>query len=303
MLSTPTNTYRGRFAPSPTGPLHIGSLVTAVASFLDARSQQGVWLVRMEDLDPPREQPGAADAIIRSLEAHGLCWDESLVYQSQRLDNYHALVQQLQEQDLAFRCNCSRQVVKQAGGIYPGHCRQQPPGDEQTCAVRVKTHQLPHQLTIDASIQYQDIFQGIQTQQVDKDVGDFIIRRRDGLIAYQLAVVADDIAQHITHVIRGSDLLDNTQRQLWLFQLLGSTPPAFGHIPIVVNQQGQKLSKQTYAPALDHNQASANLTRAMQLLHHPLPVSLHGAQPTEILQWGIEHWSRERIPQTLKITG
>ncbi|BFM18295.1 tRNA glutamyl-Q(34) synthetase GluQRS [Maricurvus nonylphenolicus] len=283
--------------------MHIGSLVTAVASFLDARSQQGTWLVRMEDLDPPREQPGAADAIIRSLEAHGLFWDEALVYQSQRLDSYHALVQQLQKQELAFRCNCSRQVVKQAGGIYPGHCRQQPPGDDQTCAVRVKTCQLPDEFTHSSNIQYRDIFQGNQAQQVDKEVGDFIIRRRDGLIAYQLAVVADDIAQKITHVIRGSDLLDNTQRQLWLFQLLKGRAPEFGHIPIVVNEQGQKLSKQTYAPALDDTKASSNLAQAMQLLHHPLPTELQGATPTEILQWGIEHWSREKIPQTLQITG
>lgn len=255
----------------------------------------------MEDLDPPREQPGAADAITRSLESHGLHWDETLVYQSQRLDSYHALAQQLQDRHLAFRCNCSRQVVKQAGGIYPGHCRQQSPADDQTCAVRVKTGQLPDAMNLNPLIHYQDIFQGSQTQRLDKEVGDFIIRRRDGLIAYQLAVVADDIDQHISHVIRGSDLLDNTQRQLWLFELLGGKAPAFGHIPIVVNEQGQKLSKQTYAPALNDTQASANLKQAMQLLHHPLPTALQGAAPAEILQWGIEHWSRAKIPQSLQI--
>ncbi len=153
--------YRGRFAPSPTGPLHIGSLLTAVASYLDARSQRGTWLVRMEDIDPPREQAGAADAILKSLQAHGLHWDEELVYQSQRLQRYETLVEQLQQQDLAFACTCSRQQIKQAGGIYPGFCRQHPANTDQPHAIRLKSNDLPENIPVPTQpISYADIFQG-----------------------------------------------------------------------------------------------------------------------------------------------
>ncbi len=298
-ISSQATRYRGRFAPSPTGPLHLGSLLTATASYLDAKQHDGSWLVRMEDLDPPREQTGAASAILTSLEAHGLLWDATVVWQSQRLPDYHALIDQLLQRGLAYPCTCSRQMIKADGDIYSGHCRLLPADITIAHSIRLLTNNLPvAEVQPPVPIIYADIFQGLQSQNVAVDVGDFVIRRRDGLIAYQLAVVADDIAQDITHVVRGCDLLDNTPRQLWLYSLLKASPPEFGHVPILTNALGQKLSKQTFAPALNNLNASANLTQVLTWLNHAPPIELRKAPATEILAWACTHWSRAQLPST-----
>lgn len=288
--------YCGRFAPSPTGLLHFGSLLTAVASYLDARHQQGQWLVRMEDLDPPREQPGAADAILRCLEAHGLHWDGEVRYQSRQLTYYHERLQQLVQAGLAYRCHCSRRQLAADGGVHSGHCLRHPPAATDACAIRLKTSHLPATISASAaSISFTDLFQGQQQQALARDVGDFVIFRRDGLFAYQLAVVADDIDQQVTHVIRGCDLLDNTPRQLWLYHLLQARAPQHGHVPVIVNASGQKLSKQTFAAALDSRHASFNLTQVLALLRHPLPADLTTAPPAQQLDWASQHWQRQRL--------
>ncbi len=307
-MATPTHSigkgsYIGRFAPSPTGPLHFGSLVSALAGFLDARSHNGRWLVRIEDLDPPREQPGAATTILDCLQAHGLHWDGDVIFQSQRLDDYARVLDTLSSEQLTYPCNCSRQDIQTMGGIYDGRCRRGAQMDDQTAvAIRLKVCQLPPTYIHRAGdIVFYDIFQGYQHQHLGMDVGDFIIRRKDGFFAYQLAVVADDIAQGITHVIRGSDLLDSTPRQIFLFHLLGTNVPKFGHIPLIVNQQGQKLSKQTSAPAIDNSCPSDNLFLALQCLRHNPPSQIRTAAPTDLLQWAISHWRREKLPRHLSV--
>lgn len=283
--------YVGRFAPSPTGPLHIGSLVAAVGSYLQAKKQQGKWLLRMEDLDPPREEPGAADKIFRSLEAHGLFWDDEVIFQSQRHDIYESIVYQLIEQDLAYHCYCTRkQLSEQArkdkfGLIYPGTCRDRDAAKSNTgqYSTRVKTH--------DQLIAFTDARTGIYSQKLESELGDFIIKRSDGLFAYQIAVVVDDARQKITEVVRGEDLLDNTPRQIHLQQLLDYPTPEYLHLPLVRNKNGQKLSKQTHAAALDDHLASYNLVTAIQFLGIEIPLELHHARPNEIMSQAISLWS------------
>lgn len=284
--------YLGRFAPSPTGPLHIGSLIAAVASYLDARSQQGQWLLRMEDLDPPRESPGAARAIIDSLQAHGLHWDEAMFWQSQRHSAYQQAIEQLLAEGKAYYCSCSRAEIKQMGGIYDGRCRgqQQPP--DAPAAIRLQVD--------NRAIRFDDSIQGEIVQQLDHEVGDFVIKRKDQLFAYQLAVVVDDAAQGISHVLRGSDLLDSTPRQIFLQQQLGLVTPRYSHIPVISNQQGQKLSKQTHAPALDNQQASHNLRLALHFLQQPEPPPALQL-PAEILAWACQHWRPQAIPRRQQV--
>ncbi|NIB42903.1 tRNA glutamyl-Q(34) synthetase GluQRS [Pseudomaricurvus alkylphenolicus] len=286
--------YIGRFAPSPTGELHQGSLLTAVASYLDARSQDGTWLVRMEDLDPPREQPGAADAILLSLDRHGLHWDGEVMYQSKRSPAYDEALELLRARNLTYCCDCTRQRLRGLRA-YDGHCRRHPPSQDRPCAIRL---QIPDKNS--ATITYNDLFQGPQEQDLTEEPGDFVIHRKDGLYAYQLAVVVDDIDQGITHVIRGLDLLDSSPRQRYLFEVLNRKPsctPEMGHLPIIVNPQGQKLSKQTYAPVLDATRANENLWQALCDLNHQPPAALRGATCSELLSWGREHWSRQRVPR------
>lgn len=281
--------YIGRFAPSPSGPLHMGSLVAALASFLDARAQGGQWLLRMEDIDPPREQPAAADAILRCLEAHHLAWDGKVLYQSTRHEAYRAALQQLAQEKLSYRCTCSRQEL-QGEGMYNGHCRRLHRDTHTPSAIRLDTGAALERLDANPQVTFDDVMQGPQQQNLLTDIGDFVIHRKDGLFAYQLAVVVDDIFQNITHVIRGADLLDSTARQILLFKLLGGTPPTFGHIPLVVNELGQKLSKQNLAPALDNSQPSDNLYRALCLLKQAPPSSLQQESPATLLDWAAQHW-------------
>jgi len=263
------NAYRGRFAPSPTGPLHAGSLVAALASWLDARAAGGTWIVRIEDLDPPREVAGASEEILRQLAACGLDSDEPVLFQSRRSDAYEAAFRRLIALGLVYGCACSRKDVEAAiaarpgwpEGVYPGTCSAATvaPADVRAWRLRVP----------DASVAFVDRAVGRYAQSLAREVGDFVIRRADGLWAYQLAVVVDDADQRITDVVRGADLLDNTPRQIHLQHALGLPLPRYLHVPLVVNARGEKLSKQTLAPALDRHAPLAALEEAGRHLGLP----------------------------------
>jgi glutamyl-Q tRNA(Asp) synthetase len=290
--------YRGRFAPSPTGELHFGSLVAALASYLDARHHQGAWLVRMEDLDPPREIPGAASAILRALEIHGLHWDETVIYQSQRDVFYQHTIEILFQSKHIYYCLCSRSQLAQTGNrakdgslLYPGTCREL---YHNKGSLRFRTDNLK-------PIQVPDLIQPPFESYLATDVGDFIIKRRDGLWAYQLAVVVDDAAQNITRVVRGADLLDSTPRQIAIQQCLGLATPEYAHLPVVTDAHGEKLSKQTFAPTLNATQAPLQLWHALAFLGQNPPQELKLYNVTEILSWAIKHWSLANIPRQTKI--
>jgi glutamyl-Q tRNA(Asp) synthetase len=283
----PTTQYRGRFAPSPTGPLHAGSILAALASYLDARAHKGRWLVRIEDLDPPRESREAADSILHTLEALGLSWDETVVYQSQRAAAYEAALAELDQGQLLYACNCSRQKLSGIGPVYPGWCREHHIVRGSATALRCKV--------TDVSVGFTDRLQGPYAQQLAQDVGDFIVHRRDGLFAYQLAVVVDDAWQGITDIVRGIDLIDSTPRQIYLQQQLGLPTPRYAHVPVVVNADGQKLGKQQFAEAVDPARPAPVLFKTLQRLRqHPDP-ALANAAPSEILDWGIAHWQPQNL--------
>ena len=290
-MQSSLNTTVGRFAPSPTGPLHFGSLVAALASFLDAKQQQGQWLVRIEDIDPPRELAGAGDAILAALLAHGLQWDGELVYQSQRTDHYQSALQQLSAQGYTYACSCSRQRLASLPKGYDGHCLTHPPQPGEAAAIKLKTGKF--------ACAFGDIFQGPQQQPLLGPADDFVLWRKDGLVAYQLAVVVDDIAQGVNTVVRGSDLLSSTSKQILLARLLGSQEPVYGHLPVVKNQTGQKLSKQNHAPAIDINTPQANLWQALHFLRQSPPPELERQPVAALLRWGVEHWQRHNIPAFL----
>lgn len=286
--------YIGRFAPSPTGPLHRGSLVAAVGSYLQAKVNKGKWLVRMEDLDPPREEAGAADAILRSLEAHGLHWDDSVLYQSERHEIYQQVLNQLVTAKQAYPCSCSRKQIRalaeagECGPIYPGTCRHGP-----AHAARKQFSWRLH--TGSAIITFDDIRVGRHSQNLPQELGDFIIKRADGYFAYQLAVVVDDALQGITEIVRGEDLLENTPRQIYLQIILGYATPRYLHLPLVTNRQGRKLSKQNHAPALNNNKAGKNIVAALGFLGHPLPEALLSAPPRELLNWAEDNWEPGKL--------
>ena len=281
--------YIGRFAPSPTGPLHQGSLIAAVASFLDAKFHTGEWRLRIEDLDPPREVAGTADSIIQSLVSHGLHWDGEICWQSERSGAYQKALALLDQSDLTYACNCSRALLAKTGGVYPGNCRRRHRKHEAGCAIRLR---------VCAEVMaFDDLLQGPQQHQMDRAVGDFIVQRRDGLFAYQLAVVADDAHQGVTHVVRGADILASTTRQIYLQRLLQLPTPRYAHIPILANHQGQKLSKQNLAPAIDDQQPVQNLLAALRFLGQTIP-DKRFAHPHELLAWAARHWCIEAIPKT-----
>jgi len=291
---TAAQKYRGRFAPSPTGPLHFGSLVAAVGSYLDARHHRGRWLVRMEDLDPPREVPGAGAHILHTLEAFGLEWDEPVEYQSRRSAGYDAALAQLERDGHLYGCACTRREIADEGGmpdgaaVYPGTCRNGIPPGRQVRALRVRVY--------DSVIGLTDLLQGSVTQALDREVGDFVVRRADGLFAYQLAVVVDDAVQCISHVVRGADLLGSTPRQIHLQRLLGYATPEYLHLPIAVNASRAKLGKQTRAPAITHGHAVGTLMQVLAFLNQPLPDGARDASPAELLQWAAGHWDRRALP-------
>jgi glutamyl-Q tRNA(Asp) synthetase len=271
--------------------LHFGSLVAAVGSYLRARARNGIWLVRIEDIDPPREQPGAATDILKTLERLGLEWDESVLFQSQQLGMYKAALEQLAAQGLCYPCSCSRRDLRQhnkssgreSATPYPGLCRDGPLQPDRPLALRVRVS--------DEVIRFADRLQGDIEQNLRQETGDFILRRNDGLFAYQLAVVVDDHVQGITEVVRGCDLLDSTPRQLFLQHLLGYSHPHYLHLPIAVKKTGAKLSKQTGAQAIDHKKASILIEEALRFLGTCPPPELKGAASSELLNWGVQNWN------------
>ena len=291
---TPPPSYRGRFAPTPTGPLHFGSLVAALASFLDARKNNGQWLVRIEDIDPLRELPGADSDILRTLEAHHLYWDDSVRYQSLRSDAYEVFIAQLRSNGHTYYCPCSRKTLIENKGLHSTECRPRHTNNSQELAIRFITE--PKQY------QWQDLLLGQQSYLSKESVDDFVIKRKEGFYAYQLAVVCDDIDQNISHIIRGSDLLDSTPFQLAIYQAANTSVPHFGHIPVILNASGQKLSKQNKAPAICNKSASTNLQGALSALNHPIPNALRNAPVNDIINWAILHWSLNKLPRTLAIT-
>ena len=289
-------TYRGRFAPSPSGPLHFGSLVTAVGSYLDARAHGGVWLLRIEDIDQPRTRPGAADAILRTLAAFGFAWDEEVVVQSRRLADYRQALASLQTDRFVYPCACSRSEIAaidsapavDGGRVYPGTCRHGLPAGRAARAWRLSVP--------DQEIRLVDRLQGELRQNLAREVGDFVLSRADGAIAYQLAVVVDDAAQGINAVVRGADLFDSTPRQIWLQRCLGLPTPSYAPLPVVTNAAGEKLSKQTRATAIDPAAGSALLASALTFLGYVVPAEVAAAPVDDFWSWSIRHWSLKRVP-------
>nr|WP_236757862.1 tRNA glutamyl-Q(34) synthetase GluQRS [Aeromonas cavernicola] len=279
--------YVGRFAPSPSGPLHFGSLIAALGSFLQAKAQHGHWLVRIEDIDPPREMPGASALILHTLEKYGLHWDGEVIYQSQRHQRYDEIIDQLYQAGALYWCNCTRRDVIASGGFYNGHCRQLA-RPSLGCAARLRQHHPVYQ--------FDDGLQGNITVPSELAQEDFIIRRRDGLYAYNLAVVVDDMDSGITEVVRGADLLEPTVRQIALYQTLAVKPPNWVHLPLAIQADGSKLSKQNHAPALTLDEIRPTLLQALHFLGQCPPHELVSCQPTEILGWALDHWQLTRVP-------
>lgn len=278
--------YIGRFAPTPSGFLHFGSLVAALASYLDARSVGGQWLLRMEDLDPPREVAGAQAGILQALDNYGLHWDGEVVYQSLRHEAYEAVIQRLFQQGIAYACSCSRKQLEGSNGIYPGTCRNAG-HDQHNAAIRLRVPELNYHFT--------DRVQGRFEQHLGRESGDFVIRRRDGLYAYQLAVVLDDAWQGVTDIVRGADLLDSTPRHLYLQELLGLPQPRYLHVPLITQPDGHKLGKSYRSPPLQAEQAAPLLVRALHALGQAVPGELARAGVAEVLAWAVAHWDAGRI--------
>lgn len=287
----------GRFAPSPTGPLHLGSLVAAVGSYCLARCAGGRWLVRIEDLDAPRVVPGAADDILRTLEAFGLCWDGEILWQSRRARYYEEALESLRAKGLVFDCGCSRREILasaphagEEGAIYPGTCRGGLPPGRRPRALRLR---VPEQ-----TLCYSDGLGGLQEQHLATAVGDFVLRRADGLFAYQLAVVVDDAASGVNQVVRGADLLSSTPRQIYLCECLGFAPPRYFHLPLALGPDGEKLSKRHGAVSVAQGAApSSLLSRVLAFLGQPVPPGLAEEKPADLLAWALAHFDAARIPR------
>lgn len=272
--------YIGRFAPSPTGPLHLGSLYTALASFLQARSRQGLWQLRIDDLDFSRNIKGSADSILKTLDAFGLHWDGSVVYQSETLDGYYEGLDKLAKDKLTYACTCSRKTLT---AIYSGVCRDKQTQPASPYSQRIKTDS--------RIISFKDELQGLLFHNLAEQHGDFILKRKDQIIAYQFAVVIDDDRQQVSHVVRGCDLLDSTPRQIYLQQVLGLATPDYMHVPVIIDEHGYKLSKQTLATAVDLKHPHAVIFELLTLLRQKPPRELQYESTTELLSWAIEHWN------------
>jgi glutamyl-Q tRNA(Asp) synthetase len=270
-------------------------MVAAVGSYLDAKAHAGTWDVRIDDLDPPRTVPGAAESILRCLEAFGMHPDRDSVFQSRRGDAYHAALHRLRSRGLAYPCGCTRREISEAGiagiegDVYPGTCRQGLPPGREAHAWRMRTE--------GARIEFTDILQGAVCQQIDTDIGDFVLYRAGHVFAYHLACAVDDAEQGITHVVRGADLLASTPRQIHLQRALGLPTPAYLHLPVAANAAGEKLSKQTLAPAVDTARPVSMLARVLEFLGHPPPSGLGDADLAALWEWAIAHWRRDRLPR------
>lgn len=289
----PVRHYCGRFAPSPSGELHAGSLVAALASYLDARLAGGSWLLRIEDIDRARSLPAASASIMRTLDALGFAWDAPPLVQSQRTARYRAALDRLCSQGDVYPCACSRRDIAAARPaddgerIYPGTCRPGPRAARRSYAMRLRVP--------DQEIGFIDRIQGRFAQNLARQVGDFVVQRADGEFAYQLAVVVDDADSRISDVVRGADLLTSTPRQIWLQQRLGLPTPRYAHLPLLCNAQGEKLSKQTRAPALDPDQPAAALCAALRFLGQNPPADLPRAPLPEVWRWAQANWRLENV--------
>jgi len=276
----------GRFAPSPTGDLHFGSLVAAVGSYLNVRSRGGEWLVRIENIDPPREVPGAGHRQIEALERHGLVSDRPVGWQIESTPAHQQALDALLRQGLAFECGCSRAELL-PDGVYPGTCRDGLPAGRTARSVRLRVESGP--------IEFDDGIQGHCIQDPASETGDFVIRRADGLIAYQLAVVVDDALAGVTEVVRGADLIDSTARQILVYRALGLEPPRYAHLPLIIDASGRKLSKSEQDDPIRTDRPEQNLSRALELLGHPPPQGLGGVDA--LLAWACASWSPARVPR------
>ncbi len=294
---TPDNWYRGRFAPSPTGPLHIGSLYTAVASFIDARANHGQWLLRIDDLDPLRCKAEHTSHILKTLEQYALYWDGDIFYQHARHHAYQHALDNLRSLSLTYPCACSRKELAQRHinkGVYDAYCYNHPPSAQQASAIRIKL--------LSDSISFNDHIQGRITQSLKNDVGDFIIHRKDNIASYHLAVALDDAEQRITHVVRGHDLLDSTARQIYLQQQLNLTQPNYAHIPILSDIHGDKLSKRTGAEDVALLAVNPTLIKVLGYLNFQPPAELVTYTGSEILDWAVSHWSMANIKPNASLT-
>lgn len=293
-MPNPTHTEasspRGRFAPTPSGPLHFGSLVAALASALDVRSRGGEWLLRIDDLDQAREAPGAREAILEDLSVHGFAWDGAIRTQHPRRTAYRQSVERLLDSDAAYRCACTRREIlaNSPTGIYPGTCRNGVRAGKTPRSIRVKVP--------DEAMVFDDRWAGRTSQKLERDVGDFVLWRADDVPAYHLATVLDDAEAGVTHVVRGADLLDSTPRQIFLQQLLGLPSPVYGHFPLVL-QAGRKLGKQTRAPRLDHRRPARTLTAALEFLRQDPPATLDAASLEDVWDWALDNWQPDALRQ------
>jgi len=293
--------YVGRFAPSPTGPLHFGSLVAALASYLDAKAHGGKWLVRIEDIDETRCKAEYATEILRSLQAFGMHWDGDVETQSMRKPLYEGAMQRLTALGLTYACVCSRKEIADSatagleGPVYPGTCRNLNIAVDRAETSSIVATRLR---TTPEKISFTDLVQGEIEQRIEQEIGDFVLKRRDGLFTYQLAVVVDDAAEGVTHVVRGADLLDSTARQIYLQKLLGLPTPHYLHIPVAVNAQGQKLSKQTLADGISAEGGDVRglLLSALRFLGQPVQELLSTPTTSELLLRSARLWDRSRIP-------
>ncbi len=293
-MSAARSAYSGRFAPSPSGPLHFGSLVAAVGSYLEARCNDGRWLLRIEDVDTPRTVPGAAQAILATLARFGFEWDGEVVWQSQRSAAYAAALEDLKAAGHVFPCACTRRemadssLARDGSRRYPGTCRDGLPAGRSARAWRVRAESV---------IRFDDAIQGAQQEDLTRDVGDYVVLRADGLYAYQLAVVVDDAAAGVTHIVRGADLLGSTARQIHLQHLLGAPVPAYAHLPVATNAAAEKLSKQTLARAIDAHPPAVALVAALAFLGQHAPPELARAPLAEVWSWARTHWQIARVPR------
>lgn len=284
--------YRGRFAPSPSGLLHFGSLVTALASYLDAKHNNGIWLVRIEDIDPPRALAGASTEILKTIESYGMHWDEPVLYQSLQTSFYQQTLAKLAQEQLIYHCQCTRAQIKKLGGTYQSTC--------QSLSLP-STNNATRLVNSVGVFKFTDQIQGVITGDKKTAEEDFTLIRKDGLFAYQLAVVADDIFQNITHVVRGCDLLEPTLRQLSFFDILQKKPPHYSHIPLAVTPEGYKLSKQNKAPAINNQNPQPALIAALNYLGQKPPTELTFSSVENIIEWAVRHWSISKVTQNKEI--